>query len=289
MMQRLLICTDLDRTLIPNGPQPVSSESLAHLTLLVARPEVELAYVSGRDRGMVEDAISNFTLPQPDYVVADVGTTIYHVVPDQDWQRQTAWEEEIASDWGGKTHADIESLLSDLPGLRLQEYSKQNQYKLSYYVPQKIDQSAMSILIRERLEEAGVRASLIWSIDEPNAIGLLDILPERATKYHAVKALMAQNGFDLSCTVFCGDSGNDLEALASPVSSVLVANAQDEVKLIAREMAMSNGQDDQLYIAQGNFMGMNGNYSAGILEGIAHYYPETIGWMGFASQSSMKL
>jgi hypothetical protein len=28
-------------------------------------------------------------------------------------------------------------------------------------------------------------------------------------------------------------------------------------------------------------MGMNGNYSAGMLEGIAHFHPPTIDWMGF--------
>ena len=34
-----------------------------------------------------------------------------------------------------------------------------------------------------------------------------------------------------------------------------------------------------LYLAQGGFLGMNGNYSAGILEGIAHYYSYTRLWM----------
>ena len=29
------------------------------------------------------------------------------------------------------------------------------------------------------------------------------------------------------------------------------------------------------YLAQGGFLGMNGNYSAGILEGVAHYHPDT--------------
>jgi hypothetical protein len=33
------------------------------------------------------------------------------------------------------------------------------------------------------------------------------------------------------------------------------------------------------YQAQGGFLGMNGNYSAGILEGIAHYHPDTLPWM----------
>ena len=34
-----------------------------------------------------------------------------------------------------------------------------------------------------------------------------------------------------------------------------------------------------LYLAHGGFLGMNGNYSAGILEGVAHYHPDTRLWM----------
>ena len=33
-------------------------------------------------------------------------------------------------------------------------------------------------------------------------------------------------------------------------------------------------------------MGLNGNYSAGVLEGIAHYHPDTIVWMGFTEEVS---
>ncbi|MFZ4666042.1 MAG: haloacid dehalogenase, partial [Prochlorotrichaceae cyanobacterium] len=36
---------------------------------------------------------------------------------------------------------------------------------------------------------------------------------------------------------------------------------------------------NRLYLARGGFLGMNGNYSAGILEGIAHYHPDTQQWM----------
>ncbi|MEB3247569.1 MAG: HAD family hydrolase, partial [Synechococcus sp.] len=128
MSERLLICTDLDRTLIPNGPQSESPEARAHFATLAEHPEVSLAYVSGRHRALVEKAITNYRLPVPDFVVGDVGTTIYHVGREQDWLRQEAWEEEIGRDWAGLDHADIKALLHDLPDLRLQEHSKQNRY-----------------------------------------------------------------------------------------------------------------------------------------------------------------
>jgi len=279
MPDRLLVCTDLDRTLLPNGPQAEFPHARAHFASLVASPQVTLAYVSGRHRALVEQAILDYRLPVPDFVVGDVGTTIYRVGSAQAWTQLTPWEEEFANDWAGKSHAGLEALLHDLSTLQLQEVSKQNDYKLSYYVPLQCDRDALETAIRQRFREPGIRTTLIWSIDEPMGVGLLDILPERASKLHALEALMKLNGFDCSNTVFCGDSGNDIEVLASAIPAVLVANAQADVRELARRLADEKGFGAQLYLAQGGFMGMNGNYSAGILEGIAHYHPEITGWI----------
>lgn len=284
MAEQLLIGTDLDRTLIPNGPQSESLGAREHFAALAARPEVTLAYVSGRHRALVEKAIIYYRLPVPDFVVGDVGTTIYHVGLQHDWVRQPAWEAEIAQDWGGQTHADLKTLLSDLSALRPQESAKQNVYKLSYYVPLLCDRDALSGDIQRCLSASGVKARLVWSVDEPEGIGLLDVLPARASKYHAVEALMQQQGFDYLNTVFCGDSGNDIEVLASPIPAALVANSPPEVQALARRLANEGGHSEQLYIAEGDFMGMNGNYSAGMLEGIAHFHPHTVAWMGFTTE-----
>ena len=170
-----------------------------------------------------------------------------------------------------------------IKALRPQERTKQNRHKLSYYVPLQSDRNQLSAVIRQRFEQQGIRARLIWSIDEPVGIGLLDILPASASKYHAIEALMRLHDFGYENTVFCGDSGNDIEVLASPVPAVLVANSQPEVRELARNQVDALGYGDRLYIARGGFMGMNGNYSAGMLEGIAHYHPHTLEWMGFGN------
>lgn len=279
MTDRLLICTDLDRTLLPNGSQPESKNARSYFGNLVARSEVTLAYVSGRHRSLVEQAILEYQLPLPDFVVGDVGTTIYRVGSEQEWELQTAWELEIAKDWGGKNHADLMLLLADFQQLQLQEQTKQNNFKLSYYTSLKIEQKQMLEAISKRLSDSGVRASLVWSIDEEAEVGLLDVLPERATKFHAVEALMKQGGFELDNTVFCGDSGNDIEVLVSSIPGVLVANSQLDIQVLARELANKNDQASQLYLAQGGFMGMNGHYAGGILEGVAHYHPQIADWI----------
>jgi len=278
MQDRLLICTDLDRTLIPNGPQPESPGARRRFSLLADRPEVTLAYVSGRHQALIEEAIAAYRLPLPDFVIADVGTTIYRVGKEHAWQRLLNWEEEIKADWAGRSHGDLLALLKDLPVLRMQELSKQNRLKLSYYLPLYQDIDKLAAAIRERLEAVDVRARLVWSVDDITDIGLLDILPVSASKRHAIEALMREQGFELQNTVFCGDSGNDMEVLISPIPSVLVGNSRGDVKRLARELAAEAGTRDRLYIAEGGLLEMNANYSAGMLEGIVHYHPQISAW-----------
>jgi HAD superfamily hydrolase (TIGR01484 family) len=275
---QLLLCTDLDRTVLPNGSQPESDGARSRFAALAARPEVTLVYVTGRDRQLVTRAITNYCLPQPDYVISDVGTMIYEV-NDDSWRIWREWQQEIAPDWAGLSQGDIRKLLLDVADLQMQEPARQNLYKSSFYVPLYADTEALAHAIRQRLEAGGVRANLVWSIDEPRGVGLLDVLPARASKQHAVFFLMQRNGYALDDTVFAGDSGNDLPVLVSEIPAVLVANASAEVRDAALAQAAARGHADALYIAQGGFMDMNGNYTAGVLEGVVHYQPEIRNWL----------
>lgn len=276
--ERILICTDLDRTLLPNGMQPESPLAREYFRKLVARPEVSVSYVTGRHRELVLAAIKEYQLPLPDYVIGDVGTSIYSIVNGK-WLLWDSWQQEIGASWHGLTHDSLASLLTDLNSLRLQEAEKQNTYKLSYYAEPTINVEALLREIQQRLEHNAIAASLIWSIDETTDTGLLDILPKAATKRHAVEFLINQQGYSLDNTLFAGDSGNDLPVLTSPIHSVLVANATNEVRTQAVQMTSALGTEDALYLANGNLLGMNGNYSAGILEGCVHYMPVTRAWL----------
>ena len=272
----LLLCTDLDRTLIPNGPQPESPRARDYFSHVCASDQLFLAYVSGRHRLLIEEAIADYQLPQPDYVVGDVGTTIYRVESPGEWHRFEAWEQEIGSDWAGRSQADLVPLFADLSQLCLQEESKQNRNKLSYYLSVDADHAALDAEMKRRLRTTGVNATLVWSVDESTATGLLDVLPASASKLHAVEFLMSSLGFDRQHTVFSGDSGNDMQVLVSPIPAVLVNNAIPEVREQATATSRKLQNSEALYIAKGGYLQMNGNYSAGILEGLAHYHPD---WM----------
>jgi HAD superfamily hydrolase (TIGR01484 family) len=249
----------------------------------VNRPEVVLSYVTGRHLQLVEEAISEHSLPEPDFLITDVGTVI--IERKGGWRNLVEWEREIAADWTHTDRSQLEELFADLAELTPQEPSRQNTFKLSYYTPLEVDTEGLLATMERRLSEQAARVALLWSADEVAGVGLLDLLPENATKLHAIEFVRKRLGFSIKETLFAGDSGNDLQVLTSHVPSVLVANAREDVRRLALEGALRAGFEERLYLARGGLLGMNGNYAAGILEGLVHYYPETVAWLDSQSRT----
>lgn len=259
-MEKLLLATDLDRTVLPNGSQPEAPDARQQFRQFTEQDFVTLAYISGRGEQLLKDAIAEYDIPLPAYAIGDVGTTIF-VTHDNSWQPLPEWQNAIAQDWNGKTHDELQALLADVDGLTPQEPEKQNTFKLSYYAAEDTNRDVLIDAMNERLKPEGINAALIWSIDEAQHTGLMDVLPKTATKLHALEFLMEFLGFTKDQTVFCGDSGNDMPALTSGLNAVLVGNARDEVK----QEAIANSPN--LFVA-------TENYSAGVLEGVRHYFSE---------------
>ncbi len=274
----LLLCTDLDRTLLPNGDAIESPLARERFMKLVKHPDIILAFVTGRHDELVKEAIVQFDLPEPDYVIADVGSTIYSV-NESNWKTLESWRSLQKNCWHGVQGTDIHNCLSDFDFLKLQEPQKQAEFKLSYYAAIDLNEKYLISEINQCLKEKHIQANIIWSIDEVNETGLLDILPVTASKLQAIGFLGKQLSISENATLFAGDSGNDYSVLISSIPSVLVANAGSELKQRVTAEVTTKGLKDRHYIAQGHFMGMNGNYSAGILEGIVHYYPFTQEWI----------
>jgi len=272
----LLLCTDMDRTIIPNGAEPEDSEARPRLRQLVRRPDVQLVYVSGRDIGRVDEAIVEYALPQPDFVISDVGTCLHHRQGGE-WCHHEDWSTHIAADWAGVMGPQLMSrvlpLLREVPGVTAQEDDRQSAYKASFYTPVEMNTGVLPVLASQ-LQAAGLRCNLVWSIDEPAQRGLLDVLPASASKLHALRYLQGWLGVADEQLVFAGDSGNDMEVLVSAVNSVLVGNATPQVRAAALERSRQNGTASSLYLAEGTMAsGMNGNYAAGVIEGVLHFVP----------------
>jgi HAD superfamily hydrolase (TIGR01484 family) len=269
-----LICTDLDRTLLPNGDAPESPGARELLAKVIEERDLELAFVSGRHLALVEDAIDEFGLPRPRFAICDVGTSIYEADGPR-WVKVRSWWERLSEDW-----PDSDAIIDRLngqPGLSAQEPERQTPFKISWYAPQLADPEQFLSRLHQIL--AGTHTRLVYSVDENEGTGLLDVIPLRAGKLAAVEHLLGHTGIDLESTLFAGDSGNDLDVLASSIPAVLVANASAEIRAEAVELSISHGTKSRLHVARGDFADMNGNYAAGILEGLAHFWPETAEWI----------
>lgn len=273
-LRKILLCSDLDRTIIPNGYEKESALARPVLRRLAENANIYLAYVSGRDRKLILDAIEEFYLPQPDYAIGDVGTTLYRVV-EGNWHLSDDWSFEIGQDWKGLSWEGLAEYFEDMQEVHLQELEKQSRYKLSFYTDQNVDHQQLKKNIRFVLARKGVRANIIWSVDEISSNGLLDIVPSGANKLQAIRFLMKKEHFCEDRTVFAGDSGNDLEVLTSGMQTILVKNALDEVRKTAIEALSAKHLTHRLYLPKGHFCGMNGNFAGGVLEGLAHFIPET--------------
>lgn len=274
----IVLCTDLDRTLIPNGLQPESPSARQVFTQLVQRPEIVLVYVTGRDQSLVRDSINEYQLPQPNYVVSDVGTNIYRV-KDSQWELIADWHRKISPDWRGYHWRQLADMVGKIAGVELQQERKQNEFKLSYQSSPAKKLLDVLPLLDSKLRTLDINFACIHSVDETLDQGLIDILPGSAGKRAAIDFLADYLGVTQQALFFSGDSGNDFDVLISPYCSTLVANATDEVKSSAIDQCKAMGVSESLYISQGLSTELNGNYAAGIVEGFLHFFPQAKMWL----------
>ena len=267
-----LLATDLDRTLLPNGAAPEDPRARPLLAALVSDQDLVLAYVTGRRLQLVEQALEEYSLPRPDYILADVGSTLYEA-RDGDWVPSRAWAARLAQDWSGREAQDLVPLLAGEAVLELQEPENQGPFKLSFYAPLTVPAEALLRRLRATLAEADLPATVVYSVDEAAGVGLVDVLPQQSSKLRALEFLMAERDLPFRDVVFAGDSGNDLEVLVSPIPAVLVANADIDLRARVLREARAAGHAERVFAAAGGYLGMNGNYAAGILEGWVHYHP----------------
>ena len=95
---------------------------------------------------------------------------------------------------------------------------------------------------------------IIYSFDSQDGKGLLDLLPQSATKQTAsgVRGRGVRRPTKQE-VVFCGDSGNDIFPLTAGFSGVLVRNADDQLVENIKQ-AMADNPDLKVYFARGRFL-----------------------------------
>ena len=262
-----ILATDLDRTLLPNGSWEGDDQAITLFNDLTEAHDVVVVYVTGRNLNLTENAIKEFGVRYPDVLCGDVGTSI-RKYEDGEWTFDDGWVTHVRRTSPGWDASAIRDAVAGVDGIREQEQEHLNQFKQSYYVDHgKKDQVLSEIheLVEGKFDEV-----IIYSFDSEDGKGLLDFLPKSATKQTALEYVAKEFGADKDEVVFCGDSGNDIFPLTAGFCGVLVKNADDQlVKNVEKALAENPGL--HVYFAKGDFKGLSGYYTSGVIEGAYHY------------------
>lgn len=257
------LATDLDGTLIPLENNEKNLSDLNELRQLATQCSFELMFVTGRHFEMVADAIEDYRLPLPGWIICDVGTTLLHWSEEEDFRRVDEYRAELGEIVEPFPLKQMRDALDDLPELRLQEPEKQGEFKLSYYCDAS-DLEQATAKIGDRIQHNDAPYSLISSTDPFVNVGLLDLLPKGVSKAFALDWWVTFTNHDREQVIFAGDSGNDTAALTAGYRSIVVANAHESVKAEVREAHQKQGTLDRVYVAKHMA-------TSGVLEGCRHF------------------
>ncbi|HEY0973792.1 MAG TPA: glucosylglycerol-phosphate synthase [Solimonas sp.] len=211
----MLLATDLDGTFLAGS----AADRLQLYRLINTHPDIQLAYVTGRGLEAVLPLLSDPTLPQPDYVICDVGATVVHgssLQPLQPLQNQ------IAARWPGE--AAVIAALADLPGLVRQDVPQER--RCSFFGPA----SLMTDELRTRV--AGLDCELLHSAGR-----YLDVLPRGVNKGSTLRGLIEQLGIAEDDVLVAGDTLNDLSMYDTGFKGVCVGESEAGLLSATRQRA----------------------------------------------------
>lgn len=262
-----ILATDLDRTLLPNGHWEPDSQAINLFNTLTAQHDILLVYVTGRNLSLTEQAIQEFGVRYPDILCGDVGTSI-RKYRNGKWEFDHGWIEHVHIQSPRWDAVAIRDAVAQITGIREQENEHLNRFKQSYYVVHEEKDRVLKEVndrIKGKFDEV-----IVYSFDSQDGKGLLDFLPASATKQTAIEYVAEEFHLDKKDVVFCGDSGNDIFPLTAGFNGVLVKNADDQLVENVKSARQLN-PDLSVYFAKGNFKGLNGYYTSGVIEGAYHY------------------
>lgn len=254
-----VLATDLDGTLIPLVGDEQNRADLRTLARELKNNGITLGFVTGRHLASVLRAIQEFRLPLPDWIICDVGTSLFESSESGDFRPIGAYEEHLQERISAMPLGALRELVEPIRGLRLQEPEKQGRFKLSFYTDA-AELEQLVRLLKIELERSVAPYSVIQSVDPFTGQGLIDLVPAEVSKAHALQWWCAETGLSRDAIVFAGDSGNDLAALTAGYRAIVVANAAPNVVRRAADEHRAAGWEARLFLARGKA-------TSGVLEG----------------------
>jgi sucrose-6F-phosphate phosphohydrolase len=228
-----------------------------------AKRDLCLAYVTGRDLAKALSGIEEYRLPEPDLLVSDVGTSLFHAYGGG-YRLDEGYAQKMHEALGGLQAEEIRARAAPLPGLELQPEDRQTPFKVSYFLPPGRDHSSVLASLRDHLGIFKGRVQVVYSVQAQDGTGLVDLLPAGVAKDFALRYLQGITGVEADRLVYAGDSGNDLAALFAGFKAIVVGNADETLKKQVREKAEEDGILCRIYFSEKH-------YAGGVLEGCAHF------------------
>lgn len=269
-----VLATDLDGTLIPLHGSDRNRRDLIVLSQRLRAASMPLVYVTGRHLASIQQAMVEESLPTPNWVVADVGTSLYCVdskgemIPSAEYANTLA---ELIADY---PIAQLNAELGEIGSWRLQEPEKQGRFKLSFYCDALRIEDAKE-QIQQHLSDRQCPYQLITSVDPFNGDGLLDLLPAGLSKAFAIDWWRNSQGWETEQILFAGDSGNDFAALTAGYRSIVVSNAAWEVASTVQAFHDEKGWTDRLFLS-------TKPATSGVLEGVLHFCAASVAEMNLS-------
>lgn len=208
-LKRFVLATDLDGTFL--GGSAADRETL-YRWIDQNRDTVGLVFVTGRDLPFIEDLYHSGTVPAPDFVIADVGTTVARRSPAGGLSPDVTLEQPIAAAWHGKARA-VEQAMASVPGLRLQPtpFRQRRSYDICTDDFDPVDLDHVPAL--------GV--DVLVSDNR-----FVDILPRGVSKGPTLRRVLSSLGVEAQRVLSAGDTLNDLSMLTENVWSVAVGGSE---------------------------------------------------------------
>jgi len=199
---------------------------------------------TGRRLDSALKLIKKHKIPMPDALVTSLGTEIHY---GQYLTRDTAWDDHIDYLWRANK---VRGILSDIPGLRLQNKIEQSRYKISYFYEASVAPDVDEI--RQLLLQHEQTVNVVFSFGQ-----FLDVVPVRASKGLALRWYAEQWDIPLDHILVAGGSGADEDMIRGNTLAVLVANRHNE------ELSDLIDLERVYYTKE--------PYAAGILDAIEYY------------------
>jgi len=201
-----VLATDLDGTFAAGRDETRS----ALVAAIAATPVARLIYVTGRSPESTRRLMDRVGLPEPDLLVADVGSSVF-----RNGARIAEIETVIAERWpGGET---IRDRLDGTKGIAEQDVRAP--HRVSYSVSDPDDLRLAVRRVKRRLRE--------HEVDVIDSAGqYIDVLPRGVNKGTTLLRVLTHMWIPRDGKIIAGDSLNDLSLFDTGLRGVLVGNAE---------------------------------------------------------------